>query len=264
MLVPFLFASFLWWASTGAILRLIRREPKTFKATAIVVSILAVAAMVALVALRDQTGVWAAYAGFGVGLMLWAWHETMFLIGFISGSRRTPCPPNLSTKSRFIASAQTIIHHEMVIAFHAAVIFLLSMGAENQFAVLTFLLLWVMRLSAKFVVFFGAPNISDVFLPTHLQYLSSYFNRNRNSLFFGFALVLAMGWTAIAAFNALHNPAYSFEFVGFTLLVSLSGLAVIEHLALVLPLPDAALWSWMIKQPQKTPEATIGAEWRRV
>ncbi|MEO0398682.1 MAG: putative photosynthetic complex assembly protein PuhE [Pseudomonadota bacterium] len=264
MTAPFLIASLLWWASTGAVLWLVRRSPATYKQTAWALTALALAAMLGLVVLRGETSVAAAYGGFAIGLVLWAWHEAMFLLGFVSGSRRAPCPKGLPTLSRFLASTQAVIHHEIGIAVHAVVIALLSWGADNQFAALTFFLLWVMRLSAKLVVFFGAPNVSATFLPGHLQYLDSYFNRNRNMTVFAIAFTLAVTITGVAISTALQMPAYSFSFIGYSLLASLAGLAAIEHLALVLPLPDAALWSWLIKHPTKTPEETIGAEWRRV
>ena len=37
--------------------------------------------------------------------------------------------------------------------------------------------------------------------------------------------------------------------VGFSLLAALSALALIEHWLMVVPLPDAKLWRWMLPAP---------------
>ena len=260
-LTPILFAAFFWWLSTGLILWFIGRTPPTFKWTAGAASLIAIGATAGLIALRSDTSVASAYLGFTFGVLLWAWHEVMFLLGYIGGSRKGPCPPNLSIMSRFVASTQVIIHHELLIAAHAVLITALSWGAENQFGALTFYLLWAMRLSTKLVVFFGAPNISDHFLPPHLQYLSTYFHKKPNNVFFPVAFAASVVITGALAYGAYVSPAGGFASVGFLLLASLASLAVIEHLALVLPLPDAALWAWATRRPENAPgRAPIAAE----
>ena len=43
--------------------------------------------------------------------------------------------------------------------------------------------------------------------------------------------------------------------IGFTLLASLSALAILEHWLMVLPLPDAKLWRWMLPaRDNETPD----------
>jgi putative photosynthetic complex assembly protein 2 len=111
----------------------------------------------------------------------------------------------------------------------------------------TFAVLWLMRLSAKLLVFFGAPNIPMHFLPGHLAYLGSYFRRISNP---AAALVAVLCTSAIAfllVLMALEAPGGGFTQTGLILLATLAVLAVFEHLALVVRLPDDTLWSWALR-----------------
>ena len=42
--------------------------------------------------------------------------------------------------------------------------------------------------------------------------------------------------------------------VGFALLSALSALALLEHWLMVVPLPDAKLWRWMLPAPKTMPK----------
>jgi putative photosynthetic complex assembly protein 2 len=46
------------------------------------------------------------------------------------------------------------------------------------------------------------------------------------------------------------------EAAGFALLAALTALALFEHWMMVLPLPDAALWSWALPRTTSTPPET--------
>ncbi len=248
--IPLVAAVLIWWSSTGALLWLVQRNRSTHKWVAAVATLSVLAATASVVAVRDVTSVSGAYAGFAIGIALWAWHEIMFLFGYVSGPRRTPCPPDLKPWRRFFASTQTVIHHELAIAGHAIIILALSVGAANSFAALTFVLLWVMRLNSKMVVFFGAPNISDELLPRHLAYLSSYFGKKRIAPLFPVLIAIATIIALALVYQAATLPIGSFESTGYLLLAALATLAVLEHWALVLPVPDTALWAWAQRKDQ--------------
>lgn len=261
---PLVFAALFWWFSTGAILWLIGLPRHTFKWTALGATVILGGATVALLGLRNETGVSAAYAGFAVGIILWAWHEVMFLLGFISGPRKSPCPPDLKTWPRFLVSSQTVIHHELAITIHAVLILIMSWGALNAIAAWTFFLLWGMRISSKLIVFFGAPNISDTFLPPHLDYLKTYFQKRAAGVFFLVAITVVTSAAAAIIYQATIVPYGSFQFIGFVLIAALAVLAVFEHWALVLPLPDATLWNWAVRNPQPQQETTTSSDWRKL
>ena len=250
---PLLFAAFLWWLTTGVVLLLVRARTSTFRLTAIGTTIIAIAAMAAVYLLRDKTTVSAAYSGFAAGLALWCWHEVMFLLGFVSGPEKRPCPEGLKTWPRFILSTRTILHHELSIAAHGLLIAALSWQAENAVALYTYLLLWGMRISAKLMVFFGAPNLSAHFLPRHLDYLKSYFGSGSSPAFIVLAISAVSIATVLLVQRAIIATENSFEATSFALLATLAALALFEHLALVLPLRDSALWSWAYRQNSISP-----------
>jgi putative photosynthetic complex assembly protein 2 len=260
---PIAFAALAWWLSTGAIFWLISRPRATFKWTALGATALLAAATFMLVSLRSDTSVTGAYAGFAAGLALWAWHEVMFLTGFITGPSRVPCPEGLTGFARFRAGIAAVLHHELAIIAHAGILVWLSWGAANQFALWTFLILWGMRISAKLVVFTGAPNLVDQFMPRHLDYMKTYFSRRAPSGVFAAALVTITTVSVLLAITAFGHPAGSHASAGFLLLTALAILAVIEHWVLILPVRDPSLWGWAMK-PASTSSTTpkTKTDWR--
>jgi putative photosynthetic complex assembly protein 2 len=122
----------------------------------------------------------------------------------------------------------------------------LTWGQSNQLGALTFLLLWVLRLSAKFNLFLGAPHRSEALLPPHLAYLGSYFqNRAMNALF----PVSMLGGAALVAWMSvvgLHPSAPDLHQTGTLLLMTLAVLGLIEHVFMFLPTPNTALWGWAL------------------
>lgn len=247
-LAPIFIAVLAWWVSTGILIWLVGRGGGVRKVVAMALTGLAIAGTFAVVGLREEASLLGIYAGFAVGLVLWAWHEAMLLFGFISGPRRTDCPPDLSGWKRFSISAQTVIHHEILIALHAGLIFWLSLGGTNQMAAATFALLWGMRISAKLLIFFGAPNVSDEFLPGHLKYLSTYFNTARRTRYFPIFLTLTSAVAMVLLYQGLSVANTPIEATGYLLLGALALLAVFEHVALILPVPDQRLWSWAVRK----------------
>jgi len=244
---PILFAALVWWLSTGAILWLIGLPARTHKWTALGATAMLVGATVTMLQLRQETGVMAAYAGFATGILLWAWHEVMFLLGFITGPSKQACPSGLGQGRRFLAAAGVVLHHEVLLALHAGIIVLLSWDAPNQYAAWTFMVLWGMRLSSKLVVFTGAPNIVDKFLPERLDYLKTYFSRQSPGSLFGVAIIAVTAVAAILYWQALGHEPGTFHSAGFYLLAAITTLAVLEHWALVLPMPDPLFWEWALK-----------------
>jgi putative photosynthetic complex assembly protein 2 len=112
----------------------------------------------------------------------------------------------------------------------------------NHVALCTFALLWCMRVSAKFNLFFGVPEVGLQYLPSHLTYLGSYFKQGRVSLFFYTTVAVSGGtwlwlvWQAQQGVVALT--------AGWVLLASLLGLAILEHVLMMFPVPLQKLWGW--------------------
>jgi putative photosynthetic complex assembly protein 2 len=245
--VAILFTLFVWWFSTGAVLYLVGMPAQTFGVSMITATAAAGLALFGLVVTSGEQTVASAFCAFSCALVVWAWHEMSFLTGFVTGSRTSECPKGVTGWPRFAVATQTLIYHEVAIALTAAAIAALTWDAPNQYGLWTFLVLWVARLSAKFNVFLGVPNLSEEFLAPHLKYLASYFRCRPMNLLFPVSITISTLATAYFVMAAASDGATAFEAAGWTLLATLAALAVIEHWFLVVPLPATALWSWGLK-----------------
>jgi putative photosynthetic complex assembly protein 2 len=255
-----LFAVFLWWASTSAILFLDGLPRRTYGASMAIASVLAAGALLTLWWTKGASSSGAVVVSFTAALALWGWNEMAFLMGYITGPRRTPATPGASGWRRFRESAATLISHEIAIAATALAIWLLVRGGENLFGLWTFLILWVMRLSTKINIFLGAPNVTEEFLPPHLAYLSTYFRKRAMNGFFPLSVTLATlcaAWLAHLAFRPAIGPG---AVLGYALLSALTALAVLEHWLLFVPAPTGRLWSWSLRSHAQTALAVAASE----
>jgi putative photosynthetic complex assembly protein 2 len=174
-----------------------------------------------------------------------------FLMGFILGPRREACPADARGWRRFRLATATVIHHEIALALTAAALAALTWGQPNQIGTLTFLVLWVMRLSAKFNLFLGARHRGEALLPSHLQHLKSYFRERRMNKLFPVSLAggATLAWLLI---TLAHAPAASrHEEVGFSLLLAMTLLALVEHIFMFVPPPNEFLWGWAEPRAQR-------------
>lgn len=245
--LPVLYVLFLWWFSTGLILYLNGLPRWTFKWTLTGSSFFLVLAMIGLYATRDDTRITGAYLGFTFALLVWAWQEVAFLLGVLTGSRRVPCPPGARGWRRVGLALLTVWHHELALLLLGAAVWLLTAGSDNPTGWWTFVVLYVMRQSAKLNLFLGVRNLSESFLPPHLSYLHSYFRRRpMNALMpwsvsLGGAVAAWLWWqTGDAALSPFEVSARVFAAI-------LLSLALLEHAFMVLPLPSEALWSWGLR-----------------
>ena len=241
--IPALVALFLWWFGTGIVL-LIGRAPR---ATALGLGTLALLVAVLAVGLTAaRTDFTAACVAFTAAIVVWGWHELTFLTGLLTGPRRAPCPPGARGWRRFRLATATLIHHELALAATAAAFGLWLWDAANPVALWTFLALWVLRLSVKFNIFLGAPNVAVEFLPDDLGYLASYFSRKPMNLLFPFSVTagtVAAGGMLLHAATVAATP---FDAVALTLVGMLIALGTLEHWFLVLSVSEASLWRWYI------------------
>jgi putative photosynthetic complex assembly protein 2 len=162
----------------------------------------------------------------------------------VTGPRRVVCDAGATGWRRAAAALQTILHHECALLLLAGAVLAATWNQPNQTAWWTFAVLWAMRQSAKLNVFLGVRNLGENFLPTHLQYLKTYFTRkSMNPLLpvsvAGAAIIVVPIWQAAA-----RSGASAFEGTSYALVGSLLSLAILEHLLLVLPLPSERLWRW--------------------
>lgn len=245
--VAALFTVLVWWLSTGAILYLNglpRRHHPALMAMATVVLGIALCGVAVTAA---DTRVSGAYLAFSATIAVWGWQELGFLLGYVTGPRRVPCPPGTQGWRRVGLAVAAILYHELALLLLGTAIVMLTWQQPNSVAVWTFAVLYVMRLSAKLNVFLGVPNLYESFLPEHLRYLHSYFRQRPGNPLFASSVIAATlaavaVWTEATVVNA--SP---FQVAGAALVASLLSLAVLEHWFMVLPLPTEQLWRWGLR-----------------
>ncbi len=240
VLPPLAVALVLWWASTGALLWLVRRPERTFAPMLGLGGVVAVAALAAAWLSRGDMGEVGVYTAFAAALIVWGWHEAAFLMGVLTG------PKAAVGGGRFRAAAAAVIHHEVALAATLAVLAGLTWGGANQTAPLTFAALFALRLSSKFNLFLGVPNPPTALLPSRLAHLAQHFRRRAFNPLMPVSLAVAGTAAVLLARAALAPGATPGEATAAALLFTLVALGLIEHLFLLMPSPDRALWGWAL------------------
>ena len=254
-----LFAVFIWWFSTGIVLLLNRMSRGAVALSLFLSSLLALLALAGLAHTAQQTTTAGAYCAFTSALLVWGWHELSFLTGRVTGPRKTALPPGLSESRRFIESVRAILWHELAIMAAGVAIIAITWDAPNTVGRDTFLVLWIMRTSAKLNLYFGVRNLSEQFLPQHLAYMESFFRRRPMNLLLPVSVTAASAVLALIVMQARDPTLPPALAIGHTLVATLLALAIVEHWMLVLPLDTTALWRWAMRQAGRrraTPSST--------
>jgi len=218
---------------------------------------LALAAIFGLAHSAKQSSVVNAYCAFTCALLIWGWHELTFLTGWLTGPRKEPCTAP-GGWLRFTQAFAAIMWHELAILASGILIIALTWGEPNQFGTWTFVVLWVMRISAKFNLFFGVRNLSEEFLPAHLTYMGSYFKRRAMNMFLPVAVLAASAVLYMLLVRASSVTTSAADLTGYVLVSTMLAMAILEHFLLVLPLPSTALWRWALRGRDRT--ATVAAK----
>ena len=243
-------ALFLWWFSTGAILWVVRKADEDGADGHIWASLLSMpvlfAGIVGLNMSLEQTGTQGAYIGFLAALAIWGWIELAFLSGIVTGPNKAPCPPDVVGWRRFRYGLGAVAYHEGLLLIGIIGLGVYSVGGENQIAFWTFGVLFFARISAKLNLFFGVPHINTEFIPKPLSHLPSYFRIRKMNWLFPISVT-----SLTFAVGCWLERLYQTGDVAFAFLASITALALLEHWLMVLPLPDAKLWRWMLPAPKE-------------
>jgi putative photosynthetic complex assembly protein 2 len=244
-LEPALIALVSWWFGTGIILLLVRLPKAWFSIARAGWTLLSIPALFLCVqSMQDNTNA-NAYLGFISTIVIWGWHELSFLTGWICGPRKTALDHNLSLGQRFKQSVEVIWYHELALFLNFLLLIALQIGNPNHTALCTFALLWLMRLSSKFNLFFGVPQVGEQYLPTQLAYLGSYFRKKPVGVFFYCTLgVSILSWLGLLWQAHAGQVAITSQWV---LLASLLGLAILEHVLMMMPYSLERVWNWALK-----------------
>jgi putative photosynthetic complex assembly protein 2 len=245
--LPIAYALCLWWFSTGLIFYLDQLPVRTFRWSMAGATALLGLSLYVIWCLASDTSLWAVYASFTAGVLAWGWQEISLYTGFVTGPRKHRCPEGCAGWRHFGHAIGVNLWHEIAIIAVAAVILVLSWGSENQWGLWSYLLLWIMHLSARLNVFLGVRNVSEEFVPAHMDVLKSFLTRKPMNLLFP---VSVTGGTiaAVLLFQNAVSAANPGDMAGFSLLAALASLAVFEHWLLMLPLPVEKLFTWSLPQ----------------
>lgn len=240
-------AMFLWWFSTGVLIYIDGLPPRTFRVSLALTTVAGLAAVYGLAVSSADDTVFGAYVAFCSAVVVWGWHELTFLMGLITGPRKTACPPGARGFERFRCATETVIHHEVALAATLAAVVALTWNGPNQVGTMTLWVLWTMRISAKFNIFWGVRNLAVEIIPPHLAYLKSYFRKADLNPLMPISVGVGSGVVGFLTGRAMSAPTGGFEAIGLSLVATMLALAVLEHLFLALPVPDMVLWKWALR-----------------
>lgn len=251
--VPVLFIVLMWWFSTGAVLWFAGKSDGNSKAPLLAMAGVGILGLAGAYFSAHspsphfsgfETGSGMTYAAVLSALCVWAFIEFTFLTGALTGSRRDPCPRNISEGERFRLAFHTISYHEYALVAGMVAIGLISLPGGNMTAFATFAMLWIMRISAKLTLFSGAPKFALDMMPAKIAYLQTYFRHDRIGPIFWLS-TLTLTASFIAAIYGLANGSVPAQHsVAAVMLTALLGLGALEHWFMVLPIADSALWQW--------------------
>ena len=192
-------------------------------------------------ATSTELSVAASLGGFTAAIALWGVFELAFALGFLTGTHRMRCPADARGWSRFRLALGTSLWHEIAVLGTGTAAALLLIEAANPTGALAFIVLWLMRWSAKLNLFLGVPNFSAEWFPDRHAHLASYLRRSRVSAFYPIAIGAAS--LVAALLFARSAQADGDAALVYALPATLLALAVLEHVFLALPIADLELWN---------------------
>lgn len=244
-LLAALFALFVWWFATGAIIWLDGLPRHTFKWSMAGATALAAGGFWGIAVSAGGSGLSDAYLAFASALAVWAWLEISFYMGWVTGLQKRRCPHGCSGWSHFGHALRANLWHELAIVAFLAVILWLSRDAPNTTALWTFVILWWMHESARLNVFLGVRNLNEHFVPEHLDFLKGFLRKAEMNLLFPVSVTVSTVVCALLVMEAA-TAIDAFEQASTTFLAAMMALAILEHWFLMLPLPSQNLWNWSL------------------
>jgi putative photosynthetic complex assembly protein 2 len=256
-IAPPIYAAFIWWFSTGAVLLLVGRGANLHSLRVVSAVSLLVGSLFGLALTAGDPSVGGAYTAFTCTILLWGAQEIAFLAGWVTGPRPQPCPPGAHGLRRLGLALQAILYHEIALLTCGAAILVLTWNGPNQVGLWTFSALWVLRQSAKINLFLGVPVTNDELMPDAVQFLKTFFARKPVGAFFPLSVTLATAVLVIMIQRIIEVAATPFDIVSLTLVSTLFALGVVEHWFMLLPLPAITLWGWGMRTPFSPEDNTM-------
>ncbi|MEM1091160.1 MAG: putative photosynthetic complex assembly protein PuhE [Pseudomonadota bacterium] len=242
ILLPIASAAACWWLFTILALYRTGLPERTYGSTFWLASAIAMLGVAGLAYSVGNSSSVHAYLAFTSALAIWSWHEITYFLGYVTGPRPQRCPPGLSQWQRFLHGVRACLWHELAVIATAGVIAWMSLGQPNKVGLATFCLLWLMRWSTKLNIFLGVWNFHLEYLPPRLSYLASYMARRRMNPLFPLSVAAGLALVGYWCVQGLATGASDFAVSSSLLLATLTALALLEHIFLMMDVPDGKLW----------------------
>jgi putative photosynthetic complex assembly protein 2 len=258
--VPPVYAAFIWWFSTGAVLLLVGCARDLVPLQVAVAAFLVAGSLCGLALSAGDASIGGAYIAFTSTILLWGAQEIAFLSGWVTGPRPQPCPVGVTGSKRLGLALAAILYHELALLASGVAIVALTWNGANQIAIWTFAALWALRQSAKINLFLGVPVTNAELMPQPVQFLKTFFARRPVSAFFPISVTLATAALVVLLQRIAEVAATPFDVVGLALVSTLFALGVVEHWFMLLPLPAITLWGWGMRSGFPPEDATMKRE----
>jgi putative photosynthetic complex assembly protein 2 len=248
-----------WWVSTGVILFLNHLPASTYRWSKFAATKFLLLGLTTIPTFADDVSYFGVLIAFIQGLFIWGWLEMTYLMGFLTGPRKEECPTGVEGWSRFWLALKTSLYHELAVVFLGVLLIYLTFDKPNPVAGYTYATLWGMRWSAKLNLFLGVLNYNSDWLPLGLAYIKSYVRFRRMNFLFPISVCCGAA-VAVFFFSAPQSNELDAASLGFLIIGFLIIFAILEHCFLMLPVNDAALWSWAIGTSNKINAVTSHSE----
>lgn len=235
------FVIVMWGLSTALIFYLDSLPTHTFPSSMAVATLVLLGCGIVIWHLRDLNSVHAIAASFAASLLAWGWTEMSLYMGYITGPRKHRCAHGCSGVAHFGHAISANLWHELVVIGFAALIW----ASGNQTALWCFAMLWLMHLSARLNVFLGVRNVSEEFVPAHMEVLKSFLRRRNMNPLFPISCTALTGLTAYLIFLP--------QTFSVTMAATLAAIGLLEHVLLMLPLPIERMWHWSLSPEARPP-----------
>ncbi|MFM2309245.1 MAG: hypothetical protein RLY87_1366 [Chloroflexota bacterium] len=234
IVVAVIFAIVLWWVSTGAIIVMYRKAPWTYDATVGAYSVVAAVSVVGIILLRHNTELWAVYASFSAGTLVWGWNLACYYTGYITGPKKPRVEGVLTDAERFRHAMIRSAYHEGVSLLLVGGSVWLAWGASNIAGFGCVILFYTLHMLAKLSIYFGVANFSGAWLPAHLQYITAYFGPKRFH-WFTLGAVGIGGVGTVWSINGIVLASESHQTVTYAFWGLICAAAVLELVVLLIP-----------------------------
>ena len=245
-------AVLLWWLMTGLALLSVHQPRAMRQPIFMLATMLAVAALWGVEANAARHTALATVTGFAMGLVIWAWLELSYLMGYITGPIKRAAKDDMTWPQRFYNALGTTIYHEVLVVGVVGIVCILGAGLPNPTIQNTLAVLWLMRWSTKLNLFFGVRHFNSQWLPDNMRYITSYLRAGKNSWFIVFSTTIATYCTYLL-FSYGHIAVEPASALSLFLIAWLAVLAVLEHCFLMVPMGETALWRWAEVETSKAP-----------